>query len=852
MKRTLFSLFRSPISVAAILLAIPLFTCQGDEAQPRCLPGELSAEAVLNGSYPFPASPAVESREVWDGYARDRISKVPSPGVHPRILISPEDLPGLRDRLKNTATGRALYANLERRINAALHNSKEWGGELYTKLAAGDQAGAEALIKQHGGFPGDIGHYQPWLYAIVLEAFDSMITRDQARGQKAAAALATYAAIIRPGVDAALDAPLGDDVWRAKIQGSVTGVNDQQGVRDMMGYQFIGYAYDFAYNFMNDAQRDTVRSLIARAIYGRVWMGARLPHHFRNWNWIMIGLGQPLLSLAIEGEKGYDPRVYQMGVQIARDYLTYGLTSKGVATEAVGYMNFGLVWGDPFIVAAQRRGDNLLVNDHLRAMVDWYLQCMEPALDHWTSHGDGGDGPPGIWTLSLFHYYFPHDPKIDFLWRSYLYSEKGKALTGDFHLVEPLLWACDSEAAPTQNPYDFMGAAKISLPLGLFDSTRSSLMARSGWDPNAAMTEFECRTDSAGSSHEHADRGVFTFSALGRPWAKYNFRSIETRHHNGILIDGMGEGFWAGPGRWLGLDDQNWALIAACDDKPAYDWWWPKEIITESPDSFLRFQFSRWSSYQPQAEQFRKDYDVSTMEKDPRPPVVAFWKGFEKTDPRIWDEDTWPNRLPNNPVERAFRSIAFVREGHPYLLVVDDIQKDEKERLYEWLMQTGMDTALATIEGNDIVLCDATVPTDQDGFAQPPKGSRELLVRVLDMNDPARSHDYQSRPSFRLETFERKDTLSPEAVKGALAGSRSFGLDRRLVVASRSVAPQFKILLFPLHAGETLPVTTWNSDHTQLTILAPGQSDTVSFAAGNDGRTRIKLERAGKAAVTVP
>jgi hypothetical protein len=208
--------------------------------------------------------------------------------------------------------------------------------------------------------------------------------------------------------------------------------------------------------------------------------------------------------------------------------------------------------------------------------------------------------------------------------------------------------------------------------------------------------------------------------------------------------------------------------------------------------------------------------------------------------------------LPNNPVERAFRSIAFVREGHPYLLVVDDIQKDEKERLYEWLMQTGMDTALAKIEGNDIVLCDATVPNDGDGFAQPPKGSRELLVRVLEMSDPARPHDYQSRPSFRLETFERKDTLSPEAVKGALAGSRSFGLDRRLVVASRSAVPQFKILLFPLHAGDALPQTTWNSDHTQLTIQAPGQSDTVSFAAGNDGRTRIKLERAGQAAVMVP
>jgi hypothetical protein len=838
--------------VVAAIGAASLLRADPPEQEPRHLPGELSADQVLDGTYPFPPSPVVESGENWDGFARDRLSKVPAPGVHPRMLMSPEDLPGLRDRLKNTAVGRELYANLRRRLDAALHDPKQWGGDLYARLAAGDQSGAEALIQQHKGLPGDLGHYQPWLYCIVLEAFDATLSDDKARGQKAATALATYAAIIRPRVDAALDAPLGDDVWRAKVQGSATGVNDQQGVRDMMGYQLVGYAYDFSYNFMTDEQRDTVRSLIARATYGRLWMGARLPHHFRNWNWIMIGLGQPLLALSIEGEKGYDPRVYKMGVQIARDYLTYGLTPKGVATEAVGYMNFGLIWGDPFLVAAQRRGDNLLVNDHLRAMVDWYLQCLEPSLDHWTSHGDGGDGPPGIWTLSMFHYYFPSDPKVEFLWQSYLHSAKGKALSGDFHLLEPILWACDSGAPATDNPYDFLGQSKLNLPLSLFDPTRSSLMARSGWAADAAMMEFECRTDSVGSSHEHADRGVFTFSALGRPWAKYNFRSIETRHHNGILIDGLGEGQWPGPGRWLGLEDKGWALVAACDDKPAYDWWWPKEILTEDPQKFVRFQFPRWSSYVPQAEEFHKNYDPSTVEKDDRPSVVAFWKGFDKTDPRQWDEDTWPKRLPHNPVERAFRTVAFVRGSQPYLLVVDDIQKDAKERLYEWLMQTGMDTAVARIDGNDIVLCDATVPVNEDGFAEPPKGSRELLVRVLGMNDPAKPHDYQSRPSFRLETFERKDTLSPESAKGALAGSRSFGLDRRLVIASRSAAPAFKILLFPLHAGDALPATTWNADHTQLVIATGGQSDTIKLTAGPDGRTRMTLARPGETDVAVP
>jgi hypothetical protein len=119
-----------------------------------------------------------------------------------------------------------------------------------------------------------------------------------------------------------------------------------------------------------------------------------------------------------------------------------------------------------------------------------------------------------------------------------------------------------------------------------------------------------------------------------------------------------------------------------------------------------------------------------------------------------------------------------------------------------------------------------------------------LLVRILSMNDPAEAHAYQSRPSVRLETFERKDTLAPEMVTGALSGARSFGLDKRLVIASRSVAPRFRILLYPLRAGDPLPATTWNADKTQITIQAGKQCDSFNLAIGADDRGQLDL--AGK------
>ena len=56
-----------------------------------------------------------------------------------------------------------------------------------------------------------------------------------------------------------------------------------------------------------------------------------------------------------------------------------------------------------------------------------------------------------------------------------------------------------------------------------------------------------------GASHEHADRGSFTLAAFGRDWAKENFRSVETKFHNSVLIDGRGQGF---------LPDRNLARAA--------------------------------------------------------------------------------------------------------------------------------------------------------------------------------------------------------------------------------------------------------------------------------------------------
>ena len=840
------SLLRIITTAGVLLASLPSLRAANPDGM---LPNERTADQILNGDYPFPPSPKVETHDDFAGFAQDRLSPVPAPGVHPRILLSPSDLPGLRERLKNTDTGRALYATLKARADDALRNPKNWGGELYDKLAAADLDGAKALLNARKGFPPGVGHYQPYLYAIVMEAFDALISEDAVKGRKTAAALATYARLLQPGVTRTLSSPLGDDLWRARASDASADWSINASARDAVGYHLLGYGYDFAYNFMTGGERDAVRGLIATATAGKVWMGAELPHHFRNWNWCAVGLGQPLLALAIEGEPGYDARVYKLGVDILRDYLTYGIDAHGCSTEAVGYTQFGLVWATPFAVAAARRGDNLLVQNHHRAMVDWYIHTMEPFGKAWVSHGDGGDAGPAIWTVLMWKYFYPADPKADYVWQNLLTSGGAKMLQGNFHIIEPLIYSSDPLKDTQGKSIDYAAGAKLSAPLTWFDPVRSSLITRSAWTPEALTAQFECRTDSVGSSHEHADRGNFTLSALGRSWAKDNFRSVESRHHNLVLIDGQGQGFWPGPGKWLGLAEQGDVVLAACDAQDAYNWMWPKQVTTEDPDTFIRYKYLRWASYIPLAKIFRTETPGFVPVRDPRPSVVTHWTGFTAGDPRMWDEDSWPVRLPHNPVQRAYRSIAVVKGAHPYMVVVDDIQKDNQERLYEWLMQTGLNTEVASLSTNDVILCDATARRDETGAIKPVKGDRQLLMRVLDMKDPAKPGDYQTRPSFRLETFERKDTLAPEMSKSFLSGSRSFGLDKRFVIASRSVAPDFKILLFPHRVGESLPITTWNDAGTLLTIDLGGLKDTIAFTLGADGRTRLKLTRAGQPAV---
>ena len=225
--------------------------------------------------------------------------------------------------------------------------------------------------------------------------------------------------------------------------------------------------------------------------------------------------------------------------------------------------------------------------------------------------------------------------------------------------------------------------------------------------------------------------------------------------------------------------------------------------------------------------------------------------GFDHPHARMWDEDGPTVRVTHNPVQRAIRHAGLVRGERPWVLVADDVQKDDHVRLYEWTLMLSLDTTALSITETaaapgeashplrfgvrgvqtDVLLGDATTPRKGNRYAPEP-GDPLLLVRVLHKAEPGldangeANHSapgYDARPSVRVETFEKKEALHTP-------GLRSYGLDRRLIVPSRSVAPGFRVLLYPHRHGDPLPVTTISDDLRTVTATWPdGRTETVEL-----------------------
>ncbi|MDP4226855.1 MAG: hypothetical protein Q8910_10800, partial [Bacteroidota bacterium] len=745
---------------------LPVFrTFTNDELSPDnpCLKEiplkTFSAEDVLNRTIKWnnPYNPDITP--VAKDFDNLKAGKVPPIGIYPRIFTSPSEFAAIKKRLETTRIGSVLLKLANEELTQ-MQKGRGVDGKYYELLKTGWKF--NAVDPQ---FPAELANM------LTIQGLLAQLYDNKSLIKETATVAANYLKAelkyieslpVIPGRENLVKEPLYSNGRLAKL-------------------------FDFTASGMIESDKEAIIKAFANATFGRYSVGMELPHHWRRWNHINMSLAFPLTILAIENEKGYDHRIYDCGLDMINDYLTYGFTAEGMSSEGIGY-TFGSFDNDIlFMAAAARRGViTPFTNPHFRAIPDWLIYSLSPNPDClWSSHGDLGTVSDIPWLMMMvMKYFFPEDKKIDYVFANSLYKDVKKLPD-----VSAFVFCID----PSKTAKEYKGIPPVNMPLTFFSPSRGSLIARDKWDKNGIMFQFDARQDMFYQSHDHCDRGNFFIASNGRIWAIDGWRSSESKYHSVITIDGHGQGYFATPASWINYTDKPEATFGLVDYKYAFDWSWLKTPVS---DAMLGKTLApQWQGgvYENVAKKQLQYHHGQLPQRDPLKKVADYFCGCLETDPRIWTEDTWPMRISNYPVQYAFRTAGLIKGKHPYILIIDDLKKDDAERLYEWAMPMQLDVEVVSIkqlvdvvqqsdplnlgfnafsnyhkQGEyDIVLGDKRMKrnmseTDnhigsdyETGRFMPSKGDPLLLVRVLERT-PAEVPDMEPNP--RLETFEKLKT----------------------------------------------------------------------------------------------
>ncbi len=747
----------------------------------------------------------------FDGLDKARFKPPPAPGVHPRVFINPEDVPEIRRKTKDTKIGQILIGKLREQVAGLKDNP------AFQKLATGDESGAEkdGIIR-----------------LMANAALLCLIEDDAARGKELAAAVATYAKarekeILRKGE---IEARRGSVNWKPLIKKEFSGVLGWQNwTMNLINHHHIGYAYDFLYNWMTEEQRAAVRHAIATATAKHYsWsMGIAGPST-HNWDVIHANLG--ILTLSIEGEEGYDPKVAAWTKQILANYYTYGLNDSGTPHERGGKNAIALVYGLPFSrraldgVIPVAYPQNLMAIPNVRRFVTGYVMNLQtPWRGTMQIYGawGGNEMPLSRWLgdIMAVRHAYPDDPAVDFVWRCAV-GENYETLQaikvsqhtfGGDELVQLLLFADDyRSAASPQEQVDSLKA-----PLDYFCPQRLLLETRSDWTPEAL--QFYLHAQALYSAHPRFGRGHFLLNGLGRPWTFYARIADaggllghvgETEHYSCVLIDGVGNGFENS----VGVDyahNQNGAFVSV-DNKIPFAWEQQGKPREGAPS------WNDWGQ-QTQAQMiplYKPARDIPGIRRPKTTvPNWDFPGNIGKPDDKLALYERFP-------MEYAFRTGGVVRGAHSYALVVDDYKKDGQTRRYSWQFIVQPDLSIESQNDSRVLLKEKA-------------GGRRLLIHALqiDGKEPTLAYleDYAGY-GWSNRDFERFH-------------------GKRLVISSHSSEPKFKFLIMPLSKGEEPPKVESSSGAAQ--IIWADQKDSVGFTKLANGLTKMTVSRGGQELISI-
>lgn len=790
------------------------------------------------GNYDNSDSVELGSRQVTFDFTDIRtISHAPPIGVHPRVYFGPDEVPDIINRMNNTESGQQTMAQIHA-YTTLMHKGYVAGGYSHSAPYAQTPCGGR-LIDNAGYWD------QSTWYAKLVAEDPTALDGNNARHRLASVfSMEAFECMVKAGQtdpdtgldydDRAADLATAMAFWASLVIGDPD-LNPNN--HWFFGTTHMALAYDINYNNMTTAQQDIVRQALAELVPTVPRHGGYTTAYNSQSNWATLNAFEAMINFAIEGETGYKPELTDRWFRALYNFLTYGWYPSGAGYEGLG-KNYQMVGT---MVAFAKRGYSILGHPNVRPYGNQFLPAItQPFGYSFTTYdvwgGSGRDAATGGYRFEPsdavgLKWAFPNDPAIDFMWRNYIemhcddgtpYYGYQRMLPGNYYndvMIQSAVYAQDFTAGDwaTQNE------TALNSETDYLAIERGLGVLRSGFSPDDLAVQFHCRQDMGG--HTHGDRLDFTLSALGRIWVRKSYSGSQfqpTYYHSCLLIDDLGVGVGDPDGDkcrqpstlvdWQ--PDPNMTLIAG-DATYAYTWEWHWQARDETEDhSWLGTNgweavTETWNDFlqlQPGTEPF---YDIPFYD-------YAHWTQPNKLERMI--------KRPYNPMDRVIRSVAMVKGNHPFVLIVDDVEKDGLVHNYKWVAQMAHDL---TIESTAVNLVDNNYQCD---IVMTDGGNKRLLVRVLNNNG------HTGTPGY-LDTLVYNEFFS-----GVPFNPNPGGIDRkRLVVEADVIAPDFKVMLFPYIDGGLRPVTDWNATHDTLTVTIGTEVQTIAFEAQPNGRTLVDL-----------
>lgn len=766
-------------------------------------------------------------------------SKVPAPGVYPRLLFSPEDLPALRERVSRDPAMAYSYAELKGLLERTWLDPESDDGRLFARLTSGESIGLEEFgadlpdadvpvpMASLEGLKTGIrySHIAYIGHCLVGLQWLALLEDDAELGRTAAAAAVAWCEVLEQAVDklySMSDSEYGvDPSW---ANGGETAFR-MMASADHMDLPFL---LDFGGKWMTPEQKKSVARLIAKATYGRADSHAAgsprwMDNNHTTWHTTIF-----LAQMAIEGLEGHDPENFPRAIRTLRAFAEYGIDPDGVVFESNGKSGAGFRNALLNMVALARRGENLFGHPHWRKLATAQFLSTSPAGTVTVTSGTYSGTLFDAQGLMMLKTFYPEDRALDWLMskahRGLDFSEEAReahvATLREGKAGNPRLPVFTAPLSPRGTLYDsaFLPVTReeVNLPLTFDAEEHGQFAAFSDRSEDAAWIHLLVRANGyLGAGHHHADSGMFHFSALGVDWIR------ESRHigiydgnlHNLVQVDGRSTSNGpAASGRYLGAGEQgNW-VWADADLTPAYTWQWVQQVILWDEAS--------WWFDTPLSER------QLSLETDPQ--VIAAFKGTQHLKMRNW----WPSynfsnwtptlRMAYNPMEHVQRRVALRRGDHAYGLVIDHLKKDDELHDYTWSACLAPDVWEVKVPGLDVegtytILGKSPASPDTVRTAQ--EGEPLLLVWVLNPLTPP-----EGKPALEVTTSEGPNGRNGQPVQY-----------ERLAAWHRGTESEFKVLLIPFRAGEALPDISYDGKTDRAVIRWENQTDTLAFDKNGRG-----------------